>query len=495
MRPVLTPLEMAASDRAAIEAGTPVDVLMDRAGRAVAWRVRKVLGGTYGRRVLVVCGKGNNGGDGLVAARVLRAWGVRVDVMTLEAGVDALALACALDRADLVIDAMYGTGFRGALEGDAARVAEAFDADLLAVPVVAVDIPSGIDGATGAGIGAAVRADHTVAFVALKPGLVFEPGRAHAGTVHVVDIGIEPVGNAARVGVTDVADVRAWLPRRAVDAHKWSAGGVMVVGGSAGMTGAPMLVSRAAMRAGAGIVHCGVPGRDAAGRAGGTEVIALVLPAQNDGALDATAADVVLTELSRFGALVVGPGLGRHEATQTAVRQLVAGAEIPLVLDADGLNALQGDFSPLLARAAAGRGTILTPHDGEYARLMGSAPGPDRIAAARALADASGAVVLSKGPTTVIAEPGASGRVACNPTGGPALATAGSGDVLAGMLGALLAGGAGAFEAGATGAWMHGLAADRSGNTGIVAGDLVATIPIVVDEVWRESGGPYEQEH
>src|SRR4051794_6454770 len=477
MRPVLTPIEMAASDRAAVEAGTPVEGLMERAGRAVAWCARKVLGGTYGRHVLVVCGKGNNGGDGLVAAQVLRGWGVRVDVMALQEGISAGELARSLDRAALVIDAMYGTGFRGALEGDAAQVAEAFDAGVLAIPVVAVDIPSGVDGATGSCSGAVVRADHTVTFVALKPGLVFEPGRAYAGTVEVVDIGIEPTDDAAPVGVTEAADVRAWVPKRAIDAHKWSAGGVMVVGGSAGMVGAPLLVSRAAMRMGAGIVHCGVPGRDAAGRVGGSEVIAVQLPERDDGALDATAADVVLAELSRFRALVVGPGLGRHSASQEAVRRVVADAEIPLVLDADGLNALQGDLSPLRTRATAGRVTILTPHDGEYGRLMGSVPGPDRIAAARALADASGAVALLKGPTTVVAEPTASGRGACNPTGGPALATAGSGDVLAGMLGALLAGGSGAFEAGAAGAWMHGLAGVRSGNTCIHASDHVDATP------------------
>ena len=486
MKPILTPLEMAAADRAAVAAGTPVTVLMERAGRAVAWRVRQVLGGIYGRRVLVVCGKGNNGGDGLVAAAVLRGWGIRVDVLTLEAGVPAEKLARALGRADAVIDAMYGTGFRGALEGDAARVAEAIASRTAPAVVVAVDIPSGVDGLTGACAGPVVQADHTVAFVALKPGLVFDPGRAHAGAVQVVDIGIDPAsgatGGRARVGLTEAADVREWLPSRAPDAHKWSAGGVMVVGGSAGMTGAPVLVSHAAMRTGAGIVHCGVPGVEGAERVGGTEVIAIALPAK-DGGLGEAAADAVLNGLDRFRVLVVGPGLGRLVATQIAVRRLVAEASVPLVLDADGLNALDGDLAPLLARAAAGRETILTPHDGEYARLLRVAPGPDRIAAARALADASGAVVLAKGPTTVIAEPGAGGRVACNPTGGPALATAGSGDVLAGMIGALLARGAGPFEAAAAGAWMHGRAADRSGNTGLVAGDLIAAIPVVVDEL------------
>ncbi len=196
MRPVLTPAEMGEADRRTIAAGTPVDVLMERAGRAVAWTVRREIGGTYGRRAVVVCGKGNNGGDGLVAARALREWGVRVDVFTLDGGVDRQLCERALLRADAFVDAMFGTGFRGALDGDAAWVATAADAVL--GPRVAVDIPSGVNGQTGAVDGEAVHTSHTVTFSALKPGLVFQPGAGHAGEVEVADIGID-LGDPPRV--------------------------------------------------------------------------------------------------------------------------------------------------------------------------------------------------------------------------------------------------------------------------------------------------------
>jgi NAD(P)H-hydrate epimerase len=472
VKPLLTPAEMGEADRRTIAAGTPVEVLMERAGRAVARAVREVAGGTYGRRVVVVCGKGNNGGDGLVAARVLRGWGVRPAVFRLSDGVDRARAEREVARADVLVDAMYGTGFTGALEGDAAWFAEQTEQH---PAVVAVDIPSGVDGLTGATNGVAVRADRTVTFAARKPGLVFPPGATHAGVVTVADIGID-LGEV-RAGVTEAADITAWVPQREPETHKWAVGGVMVVGGTLGMTGAPMLVGRAAMRAGAGIVWCGVPGREAAAAASGTEIISVALPATDDGALDVGAVGVVLRDLDRFGALVLGPGLGRDEHTQTAVVQLTADAPTPLVLDADGLNALRGDLNPLRVRhTMLDAPAILTPHAGEYARLVGAPPAADRIAAARKLADDAHAVVLLKGSGTVIAEPGG-GRVAVNPTGGPWLATAGTGDVLAGIIGALLARGCDAFTAAAAGAWLHGRAADRAGHTGMIAGDLIEAIP------------------
>ena len=249
MRPVLTPAEMGEADRRTIAAGTPVDVLMERAGRAVAWTVRREMGGTYGRRAVVVCGKGNNGGDGHVAARALREWGVRVDVFTLDGGIDRQLCERALLRADAFVDAMFGTGFRGALDGDAAWVAGAVDAVL--GPCVAVDIPSGVNGQTGGVDGEGVHASQTVTFSALKPGLVFQPGNGLAGEVEVADIGID-LGDPA-VFVPELLDLALELPERTPDAHKWLSG-ALVVGGSGGMTGAPSFVSHAAMRAGAGIV-------------------------------------------------------------------------------------------------------------------------------------------------------------------------------------------------------------------------------------------------
>jgi NAD(P)H-hydrate epimerase len=471
MRPVLTPEEMGAADKRAIAAGTPEPVLMDRAGRAVAWAVRTRLRGLYGRRAVVVCGKGNNGGDGVIVARVLRQWGARVDEFHLEAGVSRAELERALARTDVAIDAMYGTGFRGELEGDALMVANLvheWDG-----AVVAVDIPSGVHGLTGEVRGVAVRADETVCFAAYKPGLLAEPGRSLAGRVHVVDIGI-PVDDLAHAWVTDAADVAAWLTAREADAHKWRSG-CYVVGGSGGMTGAPSLVSHAAMRTGAGIVWCGVPGADAAARLSGTEVIAKALPATADGALNDGAAKDVLDHLERFRVLAIGPGLGRSPTTAAAVRRIVAAARVPVVIDADALHAVGDDPALLRIRAAP---TILTPHEGEYASLRGGPPGPDRLAAARALAADTGAIVLLKGPGTVVATPDGTAWIA--PSGGPWLATAGTGDVLTGVIAGLLARGVAPAHAAAAGAFVHGLAADAAGHTGLMAGDLVAALPAVL---------------
>ncbi len=483
MEPVLTPDAMGAADRRTVAAGTPVDVLMERAGRAVAWEVRRVTRGAYGRHAIVVCGKGNNGGDGLIAARTLRRWGMRADVFALESGIDRARFDRALASADVAVDAMYGTGFRGALEGDAAWVAERWrewDG-----PTVAVDIPSGVDGLRGLTFGPTVRAVRTVTFAARKPGVVFEPGRSLAGEIVVADIGIDlidPAATGSPVGLVEATDVAGWLPSRLPDAHKWQSA-VMVVGGSAGMTGAPMFVSHAAMRAGAGIVWCGVPGMAAAQAASGAEVITRALPGRPDGRLARDAAETVLADVGRFQALALGPGLGFDPIVQYVVRSLVAEARIPLVLDADGLNALNGDFDALRSRCTRGAAAVLTPHAGEYERLMRVPVGGDRIAAARALADQSGAVVLLKGPGTVVAAPATAtgpGPVTLNPTGGAELATAGSGDVLTGIIAGFLARGMDAFLAAAAAAWVHGGAADRlvaEGGPGLVAGDLIDALP------------------
>jgi NAD(P)H-hydrate epimerase len=483
MEPVLTPEAMGAADARAVAAGTPVPVLMERAGRAVAWTVRRALPGTYGRRVVLVCGKGNNGGDGLVAARVLRSWGVRTSVFELAAGIDRRRCARAIAAADVVVDAMYGTGFRGTLDGDAAWVVEQLSS--FAGEVVAVDIPSGVDGLTGTEWGPVVQATRTVTFAARKPGLVFEPGRSRAGEITVADIGIAVDGLADPIGLVDAADVRAWLPARAPDAHKWQSG-TLVVGGSGGMTGAPMLVSHAAMRAGAGIVWCALPGADAARRASGGEVITKGLPADGAGFLARGAVENLLADVGRFASVALGPGLGGagDPDLQFVVRTVVAEARPPLVLDADGLNALAGDFTALRSRSTRGAPAVLTPHAGEYQRLMGAPVGGDRLAAARALAERSGAVVLLKGPGTVVASP--VGEVALNPTGSAALATAGSGDVLTGIIAGFLARGVDAFRAAAAGAWVHGRTADRRVETdgpALLAGDVVAGLGRTLQEL------------
>jgi NAD(P)H-hydrate epimerase len=445
MLPVLTPDEMAAVDAAAPE---PVEALIGRAGAAVAHAALDLLGGAYGRRIVVVAGKGNNGNDGRDAARRLERRGVRVQVIPAP---DAPPV---LPASDLVIDAAYGTGFRG----------EYVAPDPAGAPVLAVDIPSGVDGLTGQAAGRPVRATRTVTFAALKPGLLFHPGRALAGEVTVADIGLDVSG--ARVSVVEAADVAAWVPPRAPDAHKWRAA-LIVAAGSPGMTGAAHLAARAAYRADAGMVRVATPGIEH-DPALPTEAVGIAVPAAGWDA-------VVLEELTRARALVLGPGLGRRAPAVAAVHHLAGSAPVPLLIDGDGLSALGTHAAEVMTRRGPDVATVLTPHDGEFARLAGEPPGPDRIAAARGLAEAVGAVVLLKGPTTVVAHP--DGRARLNLADDARLATAGTGDVLSGVIGALMAQGVDVFDAAAAGAWLHARAAREGPARGLVASDVVDALP------------------
>jgi NAD(P)H-hydrate epimerase len=452
MIPVVTPQEMRAIDAAAPES---VGVLIERAGAALARAAVEMLGGTYGRRVVVVAGRGNNGADGRAAARRLVRRGVRVTV------VPADAVPPVLPAGDLVIDAAYGTGFRG----------DWTSPDPNGAPVLAADIPSGVDGLTGAA-GPGVRpADRTVTFAGLKPGLLFPPGLTLAGLVDVADIGLDTA--AAATHLLERADVAAWLPSRPADSHKWRAA-LWVVAGSPGMLGAAHLASRAAQRAGAGMVRLTSPGVSS-DTGVPTEVVGRAVPA-------ALWSDDILSELGRFHALAIGPGLGRLDTTATSARDVVAKAAVPAVVDGDGLFALAWSSSgpgPIVRGRTAP--TIVTPHDGEYRLLRGRPPGADRIAAARSLADELGSIVLLKGAATVITEPG--GRTVIVHAGDARLATAGTGDVLTGIIAALLAQHVPPFEAAAAGAWIHGRAAMHGPARGLVAGDLPELIPVVLAEL------------
>jgi len=455
VKPVVTVAEMQAVDRAAADR---VDVLVQRAGAAVAAEALRLLGGAYGRRVNVVVGKGNNGADGRVAAARLVRRGARV-VIVAAAGRDAPPPSLA--PSDLVIDAAFGTGFSG----------EYHAPDPHGAPVLAVDIPSGVNGDTGVAADEAVRAVATVTFAALKPGLVLGEGSARAGRVTVADIGLDVA--TARVHLVEDGDV-GWLPTPRRDGHKWDRA-VWVIAGSPGMRGAARFCARGAQRAGAGMVRLGSPGVEASAQPA-TEAVARSLPSIG---WDAE----VLDDLNRFGAVVVGPGLGRDGAARDAVRRLVSASSVPIVVDADGLFALGSadEAAPVITGAKSA--VVLTPHDGEFARLAGGPPGPDRLAAARGLAARTGAVVLLKGSTTVVADP--DGEALLSASGDARLATAGTGDVLSGVIGAFLACGLPPLRAAGLGTYVHGRAALLGPPWGLVAGDVAELLPAAIAEARR----------
>ena len=449
MIPIVTPEQMAAIDAAAPE---PVDELIDRAGRAVASEALTMLGGAYGRVVNVIAGGGNNGADGRTAGAALSRRGVKVRI------IDAASSVPVLPPCDLVVDAAYGTGFRGTWT---APEVSALDGGRPLV--LAVDIPSGVDALTGSADDGVLPADRTVTFQAMKPGLLFGDGKRLSGEVVVVDIGLDV--SSADQHVVEASDVARWWPQRAADAHKWK-GAVRVVAGSPGMLGAGQLCAAAAARSGAGLVMLSSPGADPLAR---SEIIQR--PVAEDG-FDLA----VLGDIDRFGALVVGPGLGRQEPVLIGARRLIAEAMVPVVIDGDGIfaTAWSADGAGSLVRAR-GLPTVITPHDGEFALLTGSAPGADRVAAARSLAGDLGCTLLLKGPTTVVAEP--DGSVLVVDHGDQRLATAGSGDVLAGMIAALLAADVPPDRAAAAAAWAHAEAARRGPRRGLLAGDIVDSIP------------------
>ena len=457
MIPVVTPEEMAAVDEAAPES---FEVLVERAGGAVARSAIQMLGGTYGRRVVVVAGRGSNGADGRVAAARLRRRGVRtIELDATEA--PASLPADGMPPIDLVVDAAYGTG-----------LGRPYVAPTSSVPVLAVDLPSGLDGLTGVACGSPSVAERTVTFGALKPGLLFADGPALAGRVEVAGIGLDVSGATVQLVVdADVADL---VPDRSEGAHKWH-GACWVVAGSAPMVGAAALAAEAALRAGAGYVRLSVPDGSAAPAA--VEVVRF--PLGPDLVLDST-------DPGRFAAFVVGPGLGGDERTAAGVRRLVADVDRPLVVDGDGLTALAaGDVAGICRERSVP--VVLTPHDGEFERLAGARPGADRIGSVRSLAGSTGAVVLCKGPTTIVASP--DGLVRLASAGDRRLATAGTGDVLAGIIGAFLARGAEPFDAAAAAAHVHGRLCSLLPPTGVVAGDLSSVLVEVLAGLGVDAGG------
>jgi ADP-dependent NAD(P)H-hydrate dehydratase / NAD(P)H-hydrate epimerase len=441
LSPALEPLYSAAEARAA-EEGHDVSELMERAGAAVAREVMTRY--PDARRIAVVCGGGSNGGDGRIAARILR-----------EEGRDAVETT-AVERADVIVDALFGTGFHGEPRPEAAAAIERMNgAD---APIVSVDVPSGVDASTGEIAGLAARATLTVTFHGRKLGLAVAPGLFHAGEVVVADIGLPLVETEHQLVTAAIVDT---VPRKRREDNKYSAGAVLVVGGAPGMTGAICLAAEAAFRADAGYVAVAVPERSLA-----------VVETRLLEAVKLTWPDAVRAA-AKARALAIGPGLGRDEAAKRVRSDLLGAGDHALVLDADALHELEpGDWGP---RA------VLTPHAGELARLLGEESawvGAHRLEAVRRAAERFGSVCLLKGPDTIVAAPG-QGTLVCV-ADAPGLATAGTGDVLTGVVAAFLAKGLEPRFAAAAAATAHGLAARSLPQRGLIASDVAAALPAIL---------------
>ena len=489
MLELMTAKEMAEADRLAIAGGVPGLALMEMAGSAVADEVARLF--PDARRVVVLCGPGNNGGDGFVAARLLRDKGytVRLGLLGDKARLpdDAAAMAKLwdgtteklkldlLEGADAIVDGLFGAGLARAIDGETAALIEAVnDSD---IPIIAIDVPSGIDGTTGEVRGVAIDALATVTFFRLKPGHLLYPGRGYCGETILADIGIP-------ASVLDTIEPRAfvnepelWLtefPWPEATGHKYRRGHSVVVSGPIWSTGAARLAARGALRAGSGLVTVASPPDALAVNAAQLTAI-MVRPCEDADALAA------MLEDARKNSIVIGPGAGLGERLKTMVLASLR-SKAAVVLDADALTAFAGDNATLFG-AIAGRpaSVVLTPHEGEFAALFGKVRGPSKLDAARDAASRSAATIVLKGSDTVVASP--DGRASINATTSPWLATAGTGDVLAGMIGGLLAQGMEAFEAASAAVWLHGAAALAFG-PGLVAEDLPEMLP----EVLRELG-------
>jgi ADP-dependent NAD(P)H-hydrate dehydratase / NAD(P)H-hydrate epimerase len=489
---LISPAEMAEADRLTIQAGTPGRALMEQAGRAVADAAGRHPPGTS---VAVVAGPGNNGGDGFVAARVLaaRAYPVRV-LLVGEAGKlkgDAAQAArdwtgsvgpaepAALAGARVVIDALFGAGLDRPVGGLPRAMIEAMNGS--GARIVAVDLPSGINGGTGAVMGAAVKAAETVTFFRRKPGHVLLPGRLHCGKVHVADIGIRD-DVLARVQPATFANAPAlwarFMPIPRIEGHKYARGHAVVVSGGLAYTGAARLAARGALRAGAGLVTIASP-REALAVNAAASLAVMVRPVDGPDELDRFLVD------RRLNVVVLGPGGGVGEGMRALVRSALAG-ERAVVLDADALTSFAGTPELLTQwiTARSGSVTVLTPHEGEFSRLFKSIllESESKLEKARAAARHTGAIVLLKGPDTVVAAP--DGRAAIADNAPPWLATAGSGDVLAGLVAGLLAQGMPPFAAASAAVWLHGEAANAVG-PGLISEDLPEALPRVYERLFR----------
>ena len=510
---LVTAKEMKALDvQAQNDYAMPGILLMDNAAQAVAEAVHEALTALEGERVVIFCGGGNNGGDGLGAARWLQSYGVSVRAFVVGAALDAVQGDAALElamftkaggrvealsteddwvlaelaasKADVLVDALLGTGFHGELEGDVLRACELLNKS--EKYILAVDIPTGVNADNGAVCEQAVRADHTVTMALVKTGLLLYPGREYCGDIELADISM-PVKlveeyQSDKYRLTDEI-VRELLPLRKANAHKGDAGRVVICAGSPGYTGAAALASDAAVKAGAGLVSLYTPlsSRDVLAIKL-TEVMVHGLLERMPGILGGGAASDVASSAEAADVLAIGPGLGTSESTQEAVRTILQKITTPVVIDADALTALAGHTEILAAMQAQ---KVLTPHPGEMARLTGleiAEIEADRINVAKKYAEQWQAIVVLKGAPTVIGCP--NGTVYVNSTGNSSLATGGSGDVLTGIIAGLAAQEISLQEAAICGVYLHGLAAELTGiDIGLAAGELAALLPQAREQV------------
>ncbi len=515
MIPITTAEEMRSLDSATIQGlGVPGVVLMEHAGFGVLMHMEEFFDGIEGKNILVVCGKGNNGGDGFVVARWATKKGANVEVALLcemeQLKGDALVNATIFQRlhsqqlhcitkdtktlegllswAEIVVDGILGTGLTSAAKGLAAHAIELINASERSV--VAIDIPSGLSADTGQIPGPAIDADLTVTFGLPKVAHYSFPAADLVGEVRVVDIGI-PSRFVEEAGIStyvpEERDAATLFPLRPLNSHKGRYGHLLGIAGSPGKTGAGIMTAQAALRVGTGLVTIGVPSSlNQIFESSLIEAMTIPLP-HDDGYLLESAYDAIANALSGKTALAIGPGLGTNFSTIALVRKVVQEVELPMVIDADGINALAGALEILKDRKAS---TVLTPHPGEMARLIGSSPSSiqeRRLETAREFASEYGVILVLKGAGTITALP--DGRAFINPTGNPGMASGGSGDVLTGIIGGLLAQGVKGEDAAWAGVYLHGLAGDKAaqkkGEAALIAGDMIEAIPEILRE-WEE---------